>query len=396
MCYGVRSGLPFSLLDLVLTFPIVASCHGAGDDPLAPGCWPTRFFMWWNSVFPHPGSQLTNGARRRTNSAYFSFCHGYHLPDETDLVILDFDTEDDAPTEEIITHFEQLVRSILIRQDQPAVLVLGHFAPQNQERFAFHGPEMAHTTVAQFYDVPHISVKGAIYNEYITNPEPFKSAFYADPVLANQRGHELLADVLIGYFQSQICTGWSAILGHSFDIPLLSTDSTGAENAKGLFGGIRHAPEDSSSEEKDPVMFNAGPYAALRVPPARLGSRLSDLDKFRESEPFCAGADNLINPLPPSLFYGSGWHAHHPGKGMPEVHEDEMRHYWFSTLPNSKLRVPIKVGRGDIAVYYLEEGRMEENIKKGAGSAIECWVDDNYNGRRRVENTFVGEGSRPT
>jgi len=395
MCHGILSALPFSLLGLVLTPPIVASCHGAGDDPLAPGCWPNRFFMWWNSVFPHPGSQLTNGARQRTNSAYFSFCHGYHLPDETDLVILDFDTEDDDPTEEIVTHFEQLVRSILTRQDQPALLVLGHFAPQNQERFAFHGPEMAHTAVAQFYDVPHISVKGAVYNEYIANPESFKSAFYVDPVLANQRGHELLADMLVGYFQSQICTGWSAILGYSFDVPLVSTDSTGAENAKGLFGGIRHAPEDSSPEEKDPTMFNAGPYAALRVPPARLGSRPSDMDNFRESEPFCAGADNLINPLPPSLFYGSGWHAHHPGKGMPEVDEDEKRHYWFSNLPKSKLRVPIKVGQGDIAVYYLEEGRTEEDIEKGAGSAVECWVDDNYNGKRRVENTFVGEGSRP-
>ena len=353
--------------------------------------------MWWNSVFPHPASQLTNGARRRTNSAYFSFCHGHHLPDETDLVILDFDTEDDAPTEEIILQFEQLVRAILTRPDQPAVLLLGHFAPQNQERFAFHGPEMAHTAVAQFYDVPHISVKGAVYSEYISNPEPFKSAFYVDPVLANPRGHELLADVLIAYFQAQICTGWSAALGHSFEVPLLSTDSTGAEKARGLFGGIRHAPEDeddatTTAASKDPTVFhNAGPYAALRVPPARLGSRPYELDKFRENEPFCAAADNLINPLPPSLFYGSGWHAHHPSTGTGAVEDETERHYWFSILPQSKLRVPIKVGRGDISVYYLEEGRGED----GAGSAIECWVDDNYAGKQRIENSFVGEGSRP-
>jgi hypothetical protein len=363
--------------------------------------------MWWNTVFPHPGSQLTNGARRRTNSAYFSFCHGHHLPDETDLVILDFDTEDDAPTEETILHFEQLVRSILTRQDQPAVLVLGHFAPQNQERFAFHGPEMAHTAVAQFYDLPHISVKGAIYHEYLSNPEPFKHAFYADPVLANPRGHELLADVLVGYFQAQICTGWSAILGHSFDVPLVAMDSTGAG---GLFGGIRHVAPDNDAlegkggegaggdQQRDPTMFNAGPYAALRVPPARLASRPRDLDAFRESEPFCAAADNLINPLPPSLFYGSGWHAHHPGKGAPADESgsgSDARHYWFAVLPKSKLRVPIKVSLGDIAVYYLEEGRKAEDVKNGAGSAVECWVDDNYSGKKKIENAFVGEGSRP-
>lgn len=72
----------------------VSACHGAGDDPIAPKCYPSRFFQWWNSVFPHPASELTNGAMRRTDSAYFSFCNSHHLPDNTDLVILDFDVDD--------------------------------------------------------------------------------------------------------------------------------------------------------------------------------------------------------------------------------------------------------------------------------------------------------------
>lgn len=73
---------------------LVSACHGAGDDPLSPSCYPSKFFNWWNGVFPHPASELTNGAMRRTNSAYFSFCNAHHIPDITDLVIVELDVED--------------------------------------------------------------------------------------------------------------------------------------------------------------------------------------------------------------------------------------------------------------------------------------------------------------
>jgi hypothetical protein len=38
---------------------------------------------------------------------------------------------------------------------------------------------------------------------------------YADPILANPSGHALLADVLIAYFQSQICRAWDIVTGHN-------------------------------------------------------------------------------------------------------------------------------------------------------------------------------------
>lgn len=57
---------------------------------------------------------------------------------------------------EWMSHFELLVRSILVRPDQPAVIVLGHFAPQVQAQHGYVGPELLHTIVSQYYDVPHI------------------------------------------------------------------------------------------------------------------------------------------------------------------------------------------------------------------------------------------------
>jgi hypothetical protein len=72
----------------------VSACHGAGDDPVSKRCYPARFFDWWNSVFPHPSSELTNGAARRSDSAYFSYCSMHHLPDRTDLILVEFDAAD--------------------------------------------------------------------------------------------------------------------------------------------------------------------------------------------------------------------------------------------------------------------------------------------------------------
>ena len=88
------SGKFYELLSSRLALMAVSACHGAGDDPISPRCYPSRFFEWWNSVFPHPASELTNGAERRTDSAYFAYCSNHHLPDQTDLVILEFDASD--------------------------------------------------------------------------------------------------------------------------------------------------------------------------------------------------------------------------------------------------------------------------------------------------------------
>ncbi|THH17543.1 hypothetical protein EUX98_g9109, partial [Antrodiella citrinella] len=223
----------------------VSACHGAGDDPLSPSCYPSLFFNWWNEVFPHPASELTNGAMRRTNSAYFSFCNSHHVPDVVDLVIVELDADDENDSS-AMEHFEVLIRSLLIRPDQPAVVILGHFAPQIQNSIGFLGPDHWHTAVAQFYDVPHISVKPLLYARYMSNPEDVLKQYYADPVLASSAGHEVISDVLVSYFQSLVCAAWSSATGtESEALPgpgILSAmgggDLTQPKDAKGLFGGV--------------------------------------------------------------------------------------------------------------------------------------------------------------
>ena len=48
------------------------------------------------------------------------------------------------------------------------------------------------------------------------------------------------------------------------------------------------------------------------------------------------------------------------------------------------------LGAGDIGIYYLKEPVSEI----GLGSAVECWVDDNYSGAVVIENAAqVGEAT---
>nr|XP_018267158.1 capsular associated protein [Kwoniella dejecticola CBS 10117]OBR89316.1 capsular associated protein [Kwoniella dejecticola CBS 10117] len=356
------AGLPVSISVLGGS---VSACHGAGDDPVSPRCYPAKFFDWWNSVFPHPQSELTNGAARRTDSAYFAYCSMHHLPDKTDLVILEFDASDPNDPE-WLTHFELLVRSILVRPDQPAVIILGHFSPQIQAQNGFAGPELLHTVVAQFYDVPHISAKGLLYQDYLSDPEQARSAFFTDPVLANPAGHELIADLIISYMQSQICAGWAATMGHAFDVPYMGAPD---QSVLGLEGSSANTGSGGSKEELEAEGGGlAAKLRAIKVPQAMLSDRPSDILRFREVNPFCVSANDLINPLPPSHFFGSGWFAYHPTKGAAQ----EEKHYWYAELAGSKFRVPITLSAGEVAIYYLQN---PEDRPLGRAA---CWVDDNY------------------
>ena len=186
------------------------------------------------------------------------------------------------------------------------------------------------------------SAKGFLYQDYLSNPEDARSAFFSDAVLANPQGHELLADIVISYLMTQICAGWAATMGHAFDVPYM-----GGTSSETLLGSSAAASDEDLLSEGGSL---ASKMRATRVPHAMLSDRPSDILRFREVAPFCVSANDLINPLPPSHFFGSGWFAHHPGKGS---HEEE-KHYWYAELAGSRFRVPVQLSAGDVAIYYLQ------------------------------------------
>jgi hypothetical protein len=218
---------------------------------------------------------------------------------------------------------------------------------------------------------------------------PSITKFYVDPVLASSDGHELISEALIAYVQAQVCTAWAVANGAAFDaVPARTSGEAAPADGHGLFGGVgqrKGVPEPGKEDPPADAKLALPPtsnlvHPALHVPRTRISTRPNAARPFEEIAPFCVSANDLINPLPPSLFFGSGWHAFHPTLGSNSL--NTKAHYWHSTLPTSKLRIPIMVGAGDVGVYYLKEPINTV----GEGSAVECWVDDNYTGARTIEN----------
>lgn len=218
--------------------------------------------------------------------------------------------------------------------------------------------------------------------------------YFADPVLANSAGHQVLADMLIAYLQTQVCSAWSISTGAAYDSAPLTAEETIASEAHGLFGGVGQRkgvapPERPDGSNKPAVKASSSALSpTLRVPPGRINTRPNAGRPFEEIAPFCVSANDLINPLPPSLFYGSGWSAQHPEGSSGASSAMMAEYYWYSTLPTSKLRIPVQIGAGDVGIYYLRA--PIKDVKEGA--AVECWVDDNYAGAKVIENAAdVGE-----
>jgi hypothetical protein len=181
----------------------------------------------------------------------------------------------------------------------------------------------------------------------------------------------------------QICAGWSALLGHSFNVPSVNIKGDSVAGTPLLLGGVGlrpgsdadQQPEDGATDKSDLISHSAN--LGLEAPKMRLADRPNELKNFREIEPYCVSASDLVSPLPPSIFYGSGWATYHPPKNA--VAED--RHYWYADQPTSRLRIPLRIGAGDVGIYFLQSPP-----DKPAGT-VRCWIDDNHAGAKRLVGT---------
>jgi hypothetical protein len=246
------------------------------------------------------------------------------------------------------------------------------------------------------------SVKGLLYEDYLTKPHDVRNTYFLDPILANSKGHELLADTVIAYLESEVCLVWEAEnIGLSnpaqaqpqkpFAGNVGGVNLPGGEDAPGaLLGGkgLRKSSDAGLDSEDAGALQMAGDKGnnrkastsaakAAKIPPFRIHDRPDSLQYFREIRPHCASANDLVNPLPHSIFTGTGWEQR---AAKPE--DEDERHYWYSDTPGSILKIPIKVASGDIAVYYYK-GPASENW-----GSVNCWVDDNTAGANELKGNW--------
>lgn len=104
---------------------------------------------WIKDWFPHAGEiTVVNGAVPATGSGYFSYCFSLHIPEDSDLVVIELGVNDE-PEPEMLDNMEALLRGVLGMEKSPAVVLA--------EAMAFSMGQMVggggrfHLPAAQYY-----------------------------------------------------------------------------------------------------------------------------------------------------------------------------------------------------------------------------------------------------
>ncbi|MCI8871454.1 MAG: SGNH/GDSL hydrolase family protein [Lachnospiraceae bacterium] len=158
-------------------------------------CYAYRVFQWWEKTFPKAELHYVNGGIGGTTSHFgVSRAAADLLMYQPDLVVVDFSVNDEA-NEFFQETYEGLLRKILTWKSEPAVLLLNNVfydTGKNAQEY--------HNAVGNWYHLPHVSIKDTVYRR-------MKSGMYTreeltqDGLHPNDKGHELLAEELIAFFQ---------------------------------------------------------------------------------------------------------------------------------------------------------------------------------------------------
>ncbi|KAK9823328.1 hypothetical protein WJX72_001962 [[Myrmecia] bisecta] len=171
-----------------------------------------RIFSWIKSTFPGAKHRLHNGAIGGVASLYFAQCVDDFVPDEdVDLVIVEFTVNDrmvglsgKAPEPDTSDRrgFEVLLRKLLSFKNRPAVLILHHWSVYVNAPNFFDSLEDVVNIVVQYYGLPALSFRNALYHSMMANVEGYQhQQVYCDAVHPNKLGHRYLADLVIGFLQ---------------------------------------------------------------------------------------------------------------------------------------------------------------------------------------------------
>lgn len=136
-----------------------------------------------------------------------------------DLVVVESGVNDVWPGgEQAMRDFERLLRTLKSLPSKPAVIALEAASLLLASTAGAHAsPEYLHLPAAHFYDVPVLSARKLVFRPRApSDNRPYKRSlaelFLPDLHHPNERGHALLADILLDYLSEQACRAQSELL----------------------------------------------------------------------------------------------------------------------------------------------------------------------------------------
>ncbi|KAG8880152.1 hypothetical protein FRB97_001041 [Tulasnella sp. 331] len=409
----------------------VSACHGAttNGDPMDSVCYPKILADWLEERLgdgTRDSIVIRNGAIGGMDSSYYAFCGMNHLPPDVDIVILEFDVND-QPSKDFIIYFDQLVRVVLSLPSNPAILILGAWGPLISYDLGSLTPLVPHLPSAHYYDIPYVSLKPLLFDTFLRFPNGVYQTFYTeDGFHPNVAGQRLLADVAIGYLESVLCEiesenteGWTdqeTWVGGGLNT--LETTATGFESLVTFKQAVHSVKPDTP-----PINLTSYAFLSLSsptsVPPLPLPAPLSLYLDYMQPDPpsllasnhlnlgpvpFCADANDPQSPLTPKENGGEG------SMGWKTMVWKGEKHFWVSDTVGARLVVDIVVNEGRL-VYYrkfwiCDALRLTDSYCRVAvfyfrsedlsPGVADCWVDDNRKGAQRLEGHWNQKSNVPS
>lgn len=144
---------------------------GHGADP-GKTDWAARVFQWVNATFPGAKHRFVNGAIPAAPSSYFSMCYAWHVPEDADLVFLEFNVNDERATGDapIRRAHERLIRKLLNFKNRPALVEMvfyrypeRDFKSDTTAIYRYHGDDEI-GVLAQYYHLPWIGTRSLVWD----------------------------------------------------------------------------------------------------------------------------------------------------------------------------------------------------------------------------------------
>ncbi|GMK57560.1 hypothetical protein CspeluHIS016_0403940 [Cutaneotrichosporon spelunceum] len=283
-------------------------------------------------AFPDAEIMVKNGAVAATGTDYFSACYKHHVPEDADLFILesavndlmvDINIDKSSVHQDIMTDTETLVRELL--GGEAAVLMLSTWGMTNGY---INGADQ-HATVAEYYDVPRLSTRAALYQYVQAHLENATEIFVpGDMGHYNPNGHRFMADSILDYLLGESCKP-------SYAPPYSGLRGTGL------------------SSQLDP----------FALPRLRIRQRLNQ-EQLANPVAFCKSANVQLGDGSWQLM-GLPVDAH-PSFEKVVWHD---KHYWAAEEIGARVTfTDIDVSGGFLGLYYLRSTSM------GLGN-LRCWAD---------------------
>ncbi|OXG45645.1 hypothetical protein C359_00332 [Cryptococcus neoformans Bt120] len=300
-----------------------------------------------NSLFPAPNGVKVGESGRKENmnsyisgavggvgTDYFSLCYGEHLPDDMDLVLIELAINDEVLIRNI-NSYELLVRSLLDLPNAPAIMNLQVFALNFNT--ITNGGDM-HLGIAQFYDLPVISLRNAAYRSVLQNESLIPEYFFVsekgeiDTRHISRKGHNLMGRLGAAYIETQLCEM------EKFVASIPGADSMTIDQL----------------------------YPLEPIPRMQVNMRYDKDVVIPTIKPQCFPANGKKNPLVPVT--NEGWRNWNWKE----------KHYLISDTPGSRVTFNLTTAIGNIEIHYLR------SYQYNLGSA-KCWIDEDVDKAVRLD-----------